>query len=139
MPANRIVCVVFTLMILGICACAQNVVIQEIPPAMNLLAEIPISQASGNASAGQPSQGQTGQNQPSHSKADASPLPQVETFAGTVAKGNDGYFLKSTDGASYRLDDATKAEPYSGQNVQITGKLELDTNLIHMQSIKPAQ
>lgn len=123
---------------------AQDFVIHEIPPAMNLLTEIPIAQGS-SAAQGQ-SQNQAQQNssqpsadQPSHSQADTNSLPQVETFTGTIGKGSDGYFLKGANGASYRLDDAMKAQPFDGKNVQISGKLELDTNLIHVESIKPAQ
>ena len=130
---------------------AQDFAIREIPPAMNLFSEIPISQANGNSSAAQKSQdqanqnqsqsnqGQPAQDQPSHSQADATSLPQVETFVGTVEKGSDGYFLKGANGSAYRLDDATKAQPYDGKNVQISGRLELDTNFIHVESIKPAQ
>lgn len=116
---------------------AQDFVIREIPPAMNLLTEIPIAQ--GNASAVQTNQAQQNSDQPSHSQADATSLPQVETFTGTIGKGSDGYFLKGANGVSYRLDDATKAQPYDGKNVQISGSMELDTNLIHVESIKPAQ
>jgi hypothetical protein len=128
---------------------AQDFVIHEIPPAMNLLTEIPIAQ--GNSAVSNQGQGAQGQakaqqnqsrpneDQPSHSQADTNSLPQVETFTGTIGKGSDGYFLKGANGAQYRLDDATKAQPFDGKNVQISGKLELDTNLIHVESIKPAQ
>lgn len=39
---------------------------------------------------------------------------------------------------SYRLDDGSKAGPYDGRKVQIVGRLELDTNLIHIGRIEPA-
>ncbi|HEY1462259.1 MAG TPA: DUF5818 domain-containing protein [Terriglobales bacterium] len=130
-------------------AFSQDSVIHEIPPAMNLLTEIPLAQAGGNALTApqnQPAQNQDSQNQaqqnqaqPSHSQADAATLPQLETFVGTVAKGSDGYFLKGANGTSYRLEDAGKSQSYDGEKVQISGRLELDTNLIHVESIKPAQ
>lgn len=127
---------------------AQDFAIHEIPPAMNLLTEIPPAQAQnqdqdqGNqaqSNPSQPNQDQTKNDQPSHSQADTNSLPQVETFTGTIGEGSDGYFLKGANGAQYRLDDATKVQPFDGKNVQISGKLELDTNLIHIESIKPAQ
>jgi len=108
----------------------QDQSIEEIPPAMNLLSAIPISQAESDA---QPAQaGPNAQNSTS-----ASPLPKVEIFSGKVEKGRDGYFLRGTDG-TYRLDDGKKAGPYDGRDVRIVGRLELDTNLIHIDRIEPA-
>jgi len=111
----------------------QDPSIEEIPPAMNLLSAIPISQASGTASTAQ--EKTTAQKQ---QQAANSALPKIETFTGTVAKGRDGYFLQGPNGASYRLDDGAKAGPYDGRAVQIVGKLELDTNLIHIDRIEAA-
>ncbi|HEY1799989.1 MAG TPA: DUF5818 domain-containing protein [Terriglobales bacterium] len=109
----------------------QDPAIHEIPPAMNLLSAIPISQAESEDSAGQPKPAAQSQ------QAANSALPKVETFTGTVAKGHDGYFLQGPDGSSYRLDDGNKAGPYDGRKVQIVGRLELDTNLIHIDRIQP--
>lgn len=119
---------------------AQDSMIQPIPPAMNLLVEIPIAQSTDASPA------QTTPNQPStqpstqqsHSKADTAQLPATEIFTGTISKGSNGYFLKDAHGTSYRLDDAARAAPYKNKAVEITGRLELDTNLIHVGSIQPA-
>jgi uncharacterized protein DUF5818 len=110
----------------------QDPSIEEIPPAMNLLSAIPISQASGTASTTQETTAQKQQ------QAANSALPKIETFTGMVAKGRDGYFLQGPNGASYRLDDGAKAGPYDGRAVQIVGKLELDTNLVHIDRIEAA-
>lgn len=110
----------------------QDLAFREIPPAMNLLSEIPISQTQDGTPAAQAKPDT--QNAPSTNSA----LPQVQTFTGTVAKGSDGYFLQGPDGMSYRLDDGSKAGPYDGRKVQIVGRLELDTNLIHIGRIEPA-
>lgn len=110
----------------------QDPAIREIPPALNLFAEIPISQTQSGASASQAKPAT--QSVPAASSA----LPKVETFTGTVAKGSDGYFLQGPDGTSYRLDDSGKAGPYDGRKVQIVGRLELDTNLIHIDRIEAA-
>jgi hypothetical protein len=116
-------------------AYSQQAAIQEIPPAMNLLSEIPIQ--ANNASPAQPSPNQRSSNQPSHSKADTQQPPSIETFTGTISKSGDGYFLKDAHGTLYRLDDAQRAAPYENKPVEITGQLELDTNLIHVASIQP--
>jgi hypothetical protein len=110
----------------------QDPAIREIPPAMNLLSEIPSSQTESGAPAAQAKPATQGQ------PATNSALPKVETFTGTVAKGRDGYFLQGPDGTSYRLDDGSKAGSYEGRKVQIVGRLELDTNLIHIDRIEAA-
>ena len=97
---------------------------------MNLLSAIPISQAESDA---RPAQAMPN----GHNSTSISPLPKVETFSGKVEKGRDGYFLRGTDG-TYRLDDGKKAGPYDGRDVRIVGRLELDTNLIHIDRIEPA-
>ena len=117
----------------------QDFAIHEIPPAMNLLTEIPPAQNQDQPNQAQQNLSQPNPNQPSHSQANSNSLPHVETFTGTIGRGSDGYFLKGANGAAYRLDDATKAQPFDGKNVQISGKLEMDTNLIHVESIKSAQ
>jgi hypothetical protein len=38
---------------------------------------------------------------------------------------------------NYQLDDQAKAKPYLGKQVKITGKLEMRSNTIHINSIEP--
>lgn len=118
---------------------AQDLTIYEIPPAMNLLSEIPSQAGSAAQQSNPPNQSSQTQDRLSHSQADTNPLPQVETFTGAIQKSGDGCYLQSANGLSYRLDDAQKAVPFEGRQVQITGRLELDTNLIHVETIRPAQ
>jgi Protein of unknown function (DUF5818) len=38
---------------------------------------------------------------------------------------------------SYQLDDQAKAKPYGGEQVKVTGKLEMKSNTIHIDGIEP--
>lgn len=38
---------------------------------------------------------------------------------------------------SYHFDDPAKAKPYIGKQVKVVGKLELKSNIIHIDSIEP--
>ena len=38
---------------------------------------------------------------------------------------------------NYQLDDQTKARPYIGKQVKVIGKLEMNSNTIHIASIEP--
>jgi predicted RNA-binding protein len=38
---------------------------------------------------------------------------------------------------SYKLDDAAKARDFLGKQVKVTGKLEMDSNTIRVESIEP--
>lgn len=39
---------------------------------------------------------------------------------------------------SYQLDDQKKAQPYQGKRVVVTGTLDADNNVIHVQAIEEA-
>ena len=39
---------------------------------------------------------------------------------------------------SYQLDDQEKAKQFVGKQVRVTGKLDLNTNLIHVDNIEGA-
>jgi len=38
---------------------------------------------------------------------------------------------------TYRFDDPSKAKPYIGKEVKVTGRLEMNTNTIHIDRIDP--
>jgi hypothetical protein len=38
---------------------------------------------------------------------------------------------------SYQLDDQSKVKRYFGKQVKVTGKLEMNSNTIHIDSIEP--
>lgn len=76
---------------------------------------------------------------------DASAVPSgdsqtqdVLAFTGRVMKEQGKLVLKDpVTKMSYQLDDQAKAKPYTGKQVKITGKLEMDSNTIHIAGIEP--
>ena len=79
-----------------------------------------------------PSQ-QQGQQQPDEQKG--------ETFVGQVVKAKNGQYALLTDkqaGKGYYLDDQEKAKQYEGQNVKVTGTLDVASSTIHVADIQPA-
>ena len=70
------------------------------------------------------------------SKAKAQPdRRDVRVYMGTIVKDGDAYILKAAN-EKYLLDSQKKAKNYKGKNVQITGQLEKEKNLIHVEKIK---
>jgi hypothetical protein len=76
---------------------------------------------------------------------DASAVPsgdsqtqEVLAFTGRVIKEQGQLVLKDpVTKMSYQLDDQAKAKPYAGKHVKITGKLEMNSNTIHIAGIEP--
>ncbi len=59
-------------------------------------------------------------------------------FTGRVAKEQGQLVLKDpVTKMNYQLDDQAKAKPYVGKQVKVTGKLEMRSNTIHIESIEP--
>ncbi len=73
----------------------------------------------------------------SASEPSSIPSTTAQSFTGSIAKEGDSYVLKVSDTTSYKLDDQPRAKSFAGQHVRVTGKLESDTSLIHVQSIAP--
>jgi uncharacterized protein YdeI (BOF family) len=74
----------------------------------------------------------------------AQPQPQQQpdqkqsktgTFTGTVVKNGDSYLLRDSSGMTYGLDDAERAKPYEGKTVKVTGELDEQARMIHVESI----
>ena len=64
-----------------------------------------------------------------------------ETFVGQVVKAKNGQYALLTDkqaGKGYYLDDQERAKQYDGQNVKVTGTLDVATSTIHVTDIQPA-
>jgi hypothetical protein len=59
----------------------------------------------------------------------------VRVYMGTIVNDRDAYVLKSGN-EKYLLDSQKKAKTYKGKDVQITGTLDKDKNLIHVEKIK---
>jgi uncharacterized protein YdeI (BOF family) len=98
--------------------------------------------ASGPAQAQQQKPAQP--QQPMPDQAQPSPTPdqpaqdqaQAATFTGTIVKDGSAYVLKDSSGSVYKLDDASRAQPFEGKSVKVTGKLDTDAKLIHVENIE---
>jgi hypothetical protein len=71
-----------------------------------------------------------GQDQPKQDQA------QANTFTGTIVKDGAQFLLHETSGGIYKLDDSTRAQPFEGKSVKVTGKLDTDAKLIHVENIE---
>jgi hypothetical protein len=69
----------------------------------------------------------------SHRPAIAAP---TVTFSGTVVRSGPRFALRETAGILYPLDSAGRAWPYEGEDVRVTGKLDLDTQLLYVDAIE---
>ena len=62
---------------------------------------------------------------------------EAKPFNGTIVKEKGKLVLKDTAAKiSYQLDDQDKAKQFEGKQVKVTGKLDMNTNLIHVDSIE---
>jgi hypothetical protein len=61
---------------------------------------------------------------------------QAQSFTGTVARDGASYFLHDPSGQVYKLDGASQAKLFVGKNVKITGELDEQAKLIHIQTIE---
>ena len=80
-------------------------------------------------------------------RAQDQPQPQQQqtqqartgTFTGTVVKSGDDYVLCDSSGETFKLDDAQRAKSYEGKAVKVTGQLDEQAKLIHVQTIEGAE
>lgn len=79
------------------------------------------------------------QNEPQMPAAGADAQTQdAKSFSGRITKENGKIVLKDpVTKTSYQLDDVSKAKPYMGKQVKVTGKLDMGSNTIHVDSIEP--
>lgn len=64
---------------------------------------------------------------------------EAKPFNGTIMKEKGKLVLKDTAAnISYQLDDQEKAKQFVGKQVKVTGKLDMNTNLIHVETIEAA-
>lgn len=74
---------------------------------------------------------------PASPSADAQ-TQQALAFTGLVIQEQGHLVLKDpVTKMSYQFDDPSKAQPYIGKQVKVIGKLELKSNIIHIDSIEP--
>jgi uncharacterized protein YdeI (BOF family) len=86
-----------------------------------------------------PAQQQTAAQSQDQMSQDQMQTQDAKAFNGTIMKEKGKLVLKDTvANVSYQLDDQVKAKPFVGKQVKVVGKLDLDTNLIHIQVIEAA-
>jgi uncharacterized protein YdeI (BOF family) len=114
-------------LLLGISSCALMLAsVQAQGFTMNSASPMPVIQEP-QAPPAQTSPDQTMPNQ-DQSKA--------TTFTGTVVKDGENYVLRDSSGGIYKLDDSSRAQAFEGKTVKVTGKLDADSKLIHVDSIQ---
>jgi len=74
--------------------------------------------------------------QASQAPQDQAQQSKSATFTGTVVKDGEAYTLRDSSGQVYKLDDSASAKPYEGKSVKITGQLDQQAKLIHVESIE---
>jgi len=89
------------------------------------------------------------QSQPQQQPDQAQPQPQQQpgqaqtttasTFTGTVVKNGDQYMLRDSSGQVFGLDDSDEAKPFEGKAVKVTGQLDEQAKVIHVQDIEASQ
>ncbi len=77
--------------------------------------------------------------QPSTAPQQTDPQAQADNaYTGTIVKVANKLVLKDSAGnINYELDDQDKAKQFEGKRVKVTGKLDMNTNLIHVENIEP--
>ena len=63
----------------------------------------------------------------------------ASTFTGTVVKNGDQFMLRDSSGQVFGLDDSSKAKPFEGKTVKVTGELDEQAKVIHVENIEPAE
>ena len=79
------------------------------------------------------------QTPPSQTQPDQS-MPyqnsKTTTFTGTVVKDGEQYVLRDSSGSVYKLDDSSRAQAFEGKTVKVTGRLDANSKMIHVDSIQ---
>jgi hypothetical protein len=62
----------------------------------------------------------------------------AKSFSGRIMKENGKIVLKDpVTKTSYQIDDVSQVKPYMGKQVKVTGKLDMNSNTIRVESIGP--
>ena len=81
---------------------------------------------------------QTQQNEAQMPASGETTTQDAKTFSGVIAKENGDLILKDpVTKVSYKLDDPSKAKQYMGKQVKVSGKLNMNSNTIQVNSIEP--
>jgi uncharacterized protein YdeI (BOF family) len=79
------------------------------------------------------------QNPPAQTSPDQAQNPDTAkstTFTGTVVKDGEQYVLRDSTGSVYKLDDSSRAQAFEGKTVKVTGRLDSNAKMIHVDSIE---
>jgi len=79
------------------------------------------------------------QQQPQPQMPDQTQTKASSTFTGTVVKDGDSYSLRDSSGQTYKLDDSEEAKQFVGKTVKVTGTLDEEAKVIHVESIEGAE
>jgi hypothetical protein len=78
------------------------------------------------------------QQQPNETQSNDMKAQDAKSFTGQVAKEKGKLVLRDpVTKMSYKLDDQDKAASYVGKQVKVTGKLDMNSNTIQVESIEP--
>ena len=78
------------------------------------------------------------QNEPQMPAAGPDATKDAQAFTGRIVKENGKVVLKDpVTKTSYQIDDVSKAKQFMGKQVKVTGKLDMNTNTIRVDSIEP--
>lgn len=58
------------------------------------------------------------------------------TYTGTIVRDGEQFLLRDSSGQIYKLDDSERAKAFEGKAVRVTGKLDTDAKLIHVENIE---
>ena len=77
-------------------------------------------------------------NEPQMPAAGSDVTQDAKTFTGRVMKENGKIVLKDpVTKTSYQIDDAAKVKAYMGKEIKVIGKLDMNSNMIHVESVEP--
>jgi hypothetical protein len=83
-------------------------------------------------------QQESAQQQNAQVPADEPQTQDAHSFTGRVVRENGKLILKDPiTKVSYQFDDQSKVRQYIGKQVKVTGKLDLNSNTIHIENIEP--
>ena len=78
------------------------------------------------------------QNEPQMPAAGSDVQTQdAKAFTGRIVKENGKVVLKDpVTKTSYQIDDVSKVKSYMGKEVKVTGKLDMNSNMIHVETVQ---
>jgi uncharacterized protein YdeI (BOF family) len=76
----------------------------------------------------QPDQGQANQGQ-----------AKSATFTGTIVRDGEQYVLRDSSGQVLGLDNSEKAKQFEGKTVKVTGQLDEQAKVIHVETIEAVE